>query len=697
MYAVTYDPTAATYRFLRGGMELAVQRLDARRWAAFRDGVCVGTGRTQVNAAECGARALGTRATAAEVLAQARAQEATTRPAAPVEAVQMTADIRRWFHLPSAQDVLGVDPAAEWTWRPMQSAFSEPPVTLRPYQAWALFNVAALRDHGGLHGKGLVISAGVGQGKTLIGLLLASVLGTPPGRTLCMVPAALEGQWHDDVARYHTMGFRVPTPTITTHETLGANTRNPLEVWNPATLVIDEASAFANGESNRTRRLLAWKAGALNARVFLLSATYLKASLKDVAGLTELVLGELAPLPTHYPDLRAVASAVDADARLKRYAPGVLLTRTPPEAHTLPPLQQARAAVRVLMQGRTGYLTVPANMVAEGETSAPLIYSSVRPTVPPAVAKALEALEATWEHPYTGEAFSLALDFHRAASELQAGYYTRWDPAPPEDWKDAKRALTQALRAARALRAAGLPDTQGAWLKALRTGRHNRAPLPTHVDVTVDASTNPRTVDLRAVWAAWQSAATRHGTSTALATHFPGQERSFHRVSPYLAEAAAAWAAGAPAILWTRSPEFGQWVANVVGCPYYGTGEDGEGIRTERGDRPCVASVQVHHRGKNLQAFHRNLVVQPFGSADVLEQLAGRTHRQGQTHAVEVALLTPTAYADKAVAAALRRSRFVAEIGEATYRLWKFGGGLEFDRRALEDPALLQELETEEP
>jgi hypothetical protein len=38
----------------------------------------------------------------------------------------------------------------------------------------------------------------------------------------------------------------------------------------------------------------------------------------------------------------------------------------------------------------------------------------------------------------------------------------------------------------------------------------------------------------------------------------------------------------------------------------------------------------VHGKGKNLQAWNRQLVIEPPASGTVWEQLLGRTHRQGQ-------------------------------------------------------------------
>jgi hypothetical protein len=134
-------------------------------------------------------------------------------------------------------------------------------------------------------------------------------------------------------------------------------------------------------------------------------------------------------------------------------------------------------------------------------------------------------------------------------------------------------------------------------------------------------------------------------------------------------------------------------VANACGLPYFGAGEDGGAILTTPGTTSCVASVQVHHKGKNLQRWHRALVLQPFGSADVMEQLVGRLHRAGQTTPVEVSVCCPTLHGERALASALRRSRFVYEVEGTEYRLWRHARDLVFSQGVDADERLLRELE----
>jgi hypothetical protein len=57
---------------------------------------------------------------------------------------------------------------------------------------------------------------------------------------------------------------------------------------------------------------------------------------------------------------------------------------------------------------------------------------------------------------------------------------------------------------------------------------------------------------------------------------------------------------------------------------------------------PCL-SIAVHGKGKNLQAWDQNLVLEPPSSGAKWEQLIGRTHRQGQSSKVvslDVAVLS---------------------------------------------------------
>ena len=87
-------------------------------------------------------------------------------------------------------------------------------------------------------------------------------------------------------------------------------------------------------------------------------------------------------------------------------------------------------------------------------------------------------------------------------------------------------------------------------------------------------------------------------------------------------------AADAPAgtLIWTRHVSAGQRLAQL-GVPYYGGGSNPE--HAPHGTTIAV-SVEAHGTGFNLQhGWSRNRVLVPMASAELWEQLTGRTHRQG--------------------------------------------------------------------
>ena len=643
---------------------------------AFVNGVALGAGPTRQAAQDMAYRAATARVlTGGAVTTAARAERAQTESGLAVTA---SADLQRIFTLPRF-----ACPDLSHATR----AFSDPGAPLaelRPFQLWALYHLAFIHAH--YPGRGIIVSAGVGHGKTLVGLLAARVISAQ--RPLVLIPAALMDQWTRDIERYRALGFGFPQPALASHESLGAPTGGTvLDDLNPDLVVIDEAGAFANGTAARTRRLSAWKANAPDARMICMSGTLLRSSLRDVAGLAAMTLGDLSPIPLHYPDLEAVASAVDADARLMRCRPGVLRQFAPP---SLPPgasdLTVSRAAVRNLLRDRLGYVTVRPEHRLAGETAAPLRYAFHRSEPPADLTAALAKLDADWVHPISGDMLSEALQKHRVAGELALGFVTRWVPPPPADWDEPRRAIAKALhRACKGRVPKGHPDTPGAWSRALRKGK-----APPKV-VEMGDEINPDPQSLQALWDAWTAAAAAHGTTDAPAAKYPGSERVTDWLSDYAIRAAVAWGMEAPGLIWTRTPQVGEAVAAAGGWPYYGAGGSGAALAQETGSRTVVLSMPVHHKGRNLQCYHRNLILQPTGSADVLEQCVGRTHRAGQGSAVSVEIFAPSEHAEQSVMAALRRSGFVEEIEGTEYKAWKCRDDLEFIHAA--DPEWVQQLE----
>src|ERR1019366_1894577 len=84
-------------------------------------------------------------------------------------------------------------------------------------------------------------------------------------------------------------------------------------------------------------------------------------------------------------------------------------------------------------------------------------------------------------------------------------------------------------------------------------------------------------------------------------------------------------------IAWTEHVAVGERLAQLAGVHYYGReglNADGAMIEDERG--ACVASIAANHKGRNLQHFSRSFIVSCPPNAAILEQLLGRTHRDGQ-------------------------------------------------------------------
>jgi hypothetical protein len=107
-------------------------------------------------------------------------------------------------------------------------------------------------------------------------------------------------------------------------------------------------------------------------------------------------------------------------------------------------------------------------------------------------------------------------------------------------------------------------------------------------------------------------------------------------VSDYLVRDAEEWALTTGGIVWimhsTAHTYEGQDQSEddlggqFTRIPYFGAGD--ERIRTHKG--PCVASVRAHGTGKNLQQWHRGLLMSMPSSNKTLEQLLARLHRNGQ-------------------------------------------------------------------
>jgi hypothetical protein len=197
--------------------------------------------------------------------------------------------------------------------------------------------------------------------------------------------------------------------------------------------------------------------------------------------------------------------------------------------------------------------------------------------------------------------------------QLGCGYYTYWDPAPPQHWRDAYTAKNRL-----AFDAITSGERNAKTGRPLRT---EKAVLSYYADDEIVREWQRVRKDfdpVKSSRAAWISDATLRYCATWLADPTPG-------------------------VVWVGSPHFGEALARLSGRPYYGSqgqAADGRELHNAHAKNGgLIASWNSNKKGYNLQSFSRALVVQPPPSARWLEQLYGRHHRQGQYDPVTFEIL----------------------------------------------------------
>ncbi len=103
-------------------------------------------------------------------------------------------------------------------------------------------------------------------------------------------------------------------------------------------------------------------------------------------------------------------------------------------------------------------------------------------------------------------------------------------------------------------------------------------------------------------------------------------------LSDFAIDYAASWLRKERGIVWVEHRDFGERLAEKSGFPYYrakGLNASGELIDDASG--PVIASIKSNSTGRNLQFRHsKNLIMSPNQTGLEIEQLIGRTHRDGQ-------------------------------------------------------------------
>jgi len=495
--------------------------------------------------------------------------------------VKESAELRRILALPRR-----LDPPVGY--EELTGVFKAPggEMTLRHVQAQALAELHLL--------GGLLAPIRVGAGKTLI-TFLASQMLPEVERPLLLVPAKLKAKTRHDFAELGKHWRQGPTISVISYELIGrAGGEGLIDHEAPDLIVADEVHHLKNIKAAVTKRVGRYMDAHPETHFVGLSGTMTKRSLFDFAHLAEWALGQGAPVPLQWRELEEWDRALAEESVYTEWNHIGALRQLFEGDNGAWYAEVAvyggrRAAIRKTYNDR---LVATPGVVSTTETTvdASLVIQPWLEIFEPgeAVKQALDSLYELWVTP-DGIPLEAPVDVWRHARELALGFYYRWNPPPPRDWLEARKAWSAFVR--------------------MKLGR--RASLDSAAQVAKAFEDTP----VYQVWAEVKD------------SYEPNVEPVW--LDDTALKWAVVWAREEGGIVWVEHRAVGEKLEEL-GLPYYGNLglRDGEPIESAQGG--IAASIAANKEGRNLQHYHKNLVLTPPTTGSTWEQMLGRTHRDGQ-------------------------------------------------------------------
>lgn len=496
---------------------------------------------------------------------------------------------------------------------------------LKPIQALALEEAFQVR---GLFG-GLV----VGAGKTLMTWLLPTVLESK--RPLLMIPADLREKtlYEFGLLARDWVSPKYPIRDISYELMTRITHADFLDRFKPDLIMLDEMDLARNTEKSVAKRVGRYLRSSRKAGKHVifcgLTGTPIAKSLKDIAHFLDWALGDRSPYPRTYPDLEAWCGALDQDTSfLKKKKVGVLINLVRDE--TGDDVERCRMALRKRLVETAGVV-----MLDGSSCDQPL---SIRFVVPPPDLLLDEAFRKFRRLKETPDGWPLSdpLSFYRHTHELACGFYYYWDPRPPREWIEARRA----------------------WCAHVRdTIQHSRAPV-CDTELTV-ARAYPEAEEL--LW--WRS----------VKDSFVPETHSKWLTGSVLGAAKNWLAENDPAVVWVAHRAVGKALAKLCGLSYYAEGgldQNGTSVVHAKSDRSMICSLpKKGARGRNMQGWNKALLFSPMQSAQLWEQWLGRHHRTNQDRPVQIDVMLSCIENYRAVMTAHARAGWIKATGGQTHKL----------------------------
>lgn len=543
--------------------------------------------------------------------------------------------------------------------KPRNAGGENCPLLLSPEQAITMYEAYHLDQEllaaEGLHG-GLCAFAGIGFGKTLLSWLLSLILGA--GVPLLMVPGNLERKTHDDFADLSRYWLAPrPTPQILTFETLQhpnheqilcscikCTNKEPKPETpsgiRPTHIFVDESDGFKKPKSARTRRLGRYMSKHPQTFYGGMTATPWTDSITDAAPQLIWALKTRAPVPLTFIDRQVWSQALDFTTR-----DGIM--RDPGALTWLAGVDPAKvesfdARLELATQGfKNRLLETPGVVQTRGQScSQPLIIRLLKAPDDPILDAAFHHFRKTGTRPDGVIVEKEPLRAHAHATELSCGFWYKWEPPPPEDWLAARQEATRFVNE-----------------QIEKSGRAGK-PLDSSAPVYRAFPNEPCLLRWKAIEPSYK----------------PDQHRVPVPLTASILAYAAAWMkVNGPGLVWVRHDYIGHALSAMTGVPYFGSqGKDPTGLYIAKysAEKNAILSIKSNGRGRNIQSWHRNLVLGPPSSPTDWEQaICGRTHRNGQDKPVFIDVVISCAENVRAIEKARGKANWMDTRTGASHKL----------------------------
>jgi hypothetical protein len=465
---------------------------------------------------------------------------------------------------------------------------------------------------------GVCCYARVGTGKTLILGLLPTLMAAHPThpctRPLIVVPGALREKTEADFAAARAHWKIAHQYWLESYTALAQESRaDILEERQPDMLLFDEPDGLRriNATSRRIGRYLEARRLA-GKRTFcgFFHATPYRDAITDCSHMINWALGEGSPLPLDPVEIAQWSSWLDQEDGIGEVAFTKYFGLPP--AHGQPGGPTPDAIEWSEDRFRERVTSCPGLILSDDTFTGSELSVNVY-NVDPGLNREFEMLRTLWQKPDGWQLLdATATDdpdevntwsIWGVARQLACGFFYVADPTPPKDWMAARKRYADYVRSM-----IDAPNSKFDTEKQVRTACERAF------------ERGGRKVPEWAEWMAIRDSFTPRSRPVWVGTH--------------ALEAAKAWGAQGPGVVWVDHVAFGERLAAETGWAYHGQrGLDCNGRRIEDAspDRPVIASRLANQRGRNLQhSFSRNLIMAMPNAGVDFEQLLGRTHRHGQ-------------------------------------------------------------------